>query len=365
MFNNILIILLTILLLSLLYFIFQRAQAIGSFSLKHYHKKGILQKSKQYRNGIFHNELNFPPLAEGITMKKMLIKFLNGKSKRATPPTPLKNHPFPIIDFSKDQFIWFGHSSYLIIVQGKTILIDPIFSQSISPFGIGLKAFKMLHPYSTKDLPNIDYLIITHDHWDHLDYSTLQKLKPKINHIITSLGVGAHLKKWKFKPQNITELDWWEEFQTKDFKLTATPAQHFAGRWTKRNITLWSSFVLETTQHTIYIGGDSGYGPHFKKIGEQFKIDWAFLENGQYDAYWPSIHMRPDECILAANDLQTKYMVPVHNSKFSLAYHDWDAPLRNITDSVISANFKLITPGIGEVVPLHQPKIPSPTWWTS
>ncbi|WP_126973666.1 MBL fold metallo-hydrolase [Gynurincola endophyticus] len=353
----------SLLLLFLLLYILQRLRAIGSIRLSKQLKSGLFQQSLQFKNGRFHNELPVQSMAEGVNAGKLIKKLLNGKPKRAFPDSPIKNLAFPAIDLTIDQFIWLGHSSYLMILDGKTILVDPVLSRSISPLGLGLKSFKMTYRYTPEDLPVIDYLVITHDHWDHLDYRTICQLKPKIKKIITTLGVSAHFEKWGFDTSVIHELDWWQSIQLGSLHFTATPAQHFSGRWFRRNNTLWTSFVLYSQQQKIYIGGDSGYGPHFKQIGEKFSIEWAFLENGQYDAYWPAIHMHPNECIQAANDIHTKYMVPVHNSKFSLAYHDWDAPLRNVSDFKNTGHFTLITPTIGAVVKFNQPAKSVNNWW--
>lgn len=356
-------IIVALLILIILFFIYEISKSFGSFNLKKHLNNGSLPNSIHYKNGVFHNVVPVKQMKDGIGFKDVFKKLINGKPPRAVPTQPIPNKPISEIDLSFDQFIWFGHSSYLLVLDGKTFLIDPVFSKSVSPLGIGIGSFKMQYQYSTQDLPPIDYLIITHDHWDHLDYRTVKALKPKVKHILTGLGIGAHLIKWGFTKNIISELDWWNEIQLGEYKITSTPAQHFAGRGLIRNNTLWSSFIVESSNQTIYIGGDSGYGPHFKEIGQKFNIDWALLENGQYDPYWPYIHMNPHECILAGNDLQTKFAIPIHNSKFALAFHDWDAPMRNLLDFQHEASFQLVLPQIGEIVHLNKPANHHSNWW--
>ena len=182
-------------------------------------------------------------------------------------------------------------------LDGKKVLVDPVFSGSASPLPFGTKAFAGTDPYTTADMPEIDYLFITHDHWDHLDYETICALQPKIKQIICPLGVGAHLTYWGFVQEFIHEINWNEDlFLGTGFNVHSIPARHFSGRDYKRNGTLWSSFILKTPSHKIFIGGDSGYDTHFKEAGDQFgPFDLVILENGQYDKKWKYIHMQPAE----------------------------------------------------------------------
>ncbi|SQA99723.1 metal-dependent hydrolase [Cedecea neteri] len=180
--------------------------------------------------------------------------------------------------------MWLGHSSWFIQLGGKRILIDPVFSHYAAPFAFLNKAFAGDYPWRAEDMPDIDTLVISHDHWDHLDYPTLRALKPKIKQIVTPLGVGAHFEAWGFDPALIHELDWQEKVAI-DSGLTvhALPARHFSGRGLTGNKTLWASYMFVTPQRKVYYSGDTGYGPHFKQIGEQFSdIDLAIMENGQY-----------------------------------------------------------------------------------
>jgi len=268
---------------------------------------------------------------------------------------------------AENVLVWFGHSSYFLQVDGKRILVDPVLSGRASPVSFTTKAFDGTDPYKVADIPDIDFLFITHDHWDHLDYDTVTKLRPRVNKVICPLGVGAHLEKWGYAAGIIEEGDWGDSFALGDgFTAHVLPARHFSGRGTRRNSTLWASYALQTSSgKKIYLGGDSGYGPHFSEIGKQFNgFDLAVLENGQYDHAWKFIHMMPDETLKAATDIRASLIFPVHNSKFCISRHDWDAPLRAITASAGQMRPQLITPVIGSVVQICNPSVDSSDWWT-
>ncbi|WP_225872364.1 MBL fold metallo-hydrolase [Pedobacter frigidisoli] len=284
---------------------------------------------------------------------------------------PLKPLPFVQPDLnglpksSSPEIIWFGHSSYLIKVDGLRVLVDPIFSATPSPFSfIGSKAFPGTRFINAEDFKNIDVLLITHDHYDHLDYSSILKIAPTAKQIVTSIGVGSHLERWGISTDKINELCWNETTSSLNgLKFTAVPARHFTGRKFKRNQTLWSAFVLETANNKLFLGGDSGYDTHFAKIGEEYgPFDLALLECGQYNEMWPYIHMFPEDSLKAAKDLKAKIMMPVHWGKFSLAMHTWDEPIKRIVAEAERINFPLITPKLGETVVLGEYQ-PTKQWW--
>jgi len=313
-----------------------------------------IKKSPNYRNGEFQNLNPTPVMAENINYFKAIKAFMFKRSKRSEPDSVLPSKKIDLKSLNPDSnvVVWFGHSSYFMQLDGKNFLVDPVLSGSISPFRITNKSFKGSDIYSVDDLPDIDYLIITHDHWDHLDYETVTKLKPRIHKIIAALGIGSHLEYWGFDKTKIIELDWYDESKLDSgFVITATPARHFSGRLFKRNQTLWSSFVLKTPTKNIFISGDGGYDTHFKTIGDKFgPFDLAFLECGQYNEYWKYIHCMPEKTVQAAIDLQTKIFIPIHWSKFVLALHDWDEPIIRVTKAAKEKNVKMISPVIGESV---------------
>ena len=250
-------------------------------------------------------------------------------------------------------------------IDGKRILVDPVLSGSASPFSFMTKAFKGADRYSTDDLPAIDYLFLSHDHYDHLDYKTIVKLKPKVHKLICGLGTGEHLEYWGYDHERIIEKDWNESFELDHgFTVHTVPSRHFSGRWLKRNQALWTSFVLQTPGLRIFIGGDSGYDKHFAEIGNTFGgFDLAIMENGQYNKNWKHIHLMPHEILQAAKELKAKRIFPVHSSKFVLGNHAWDAPLELITENNKKENLNIITPMIGEKVDLANPGQVFSPWW--
>ncbi len=268
------------------------------------------------------------------------------------------------LDINKNCLIWLGHSSYFLQLDGKRFLIDPVLNGNASPFKIAIRNFKGSNPYSVEDFPDIDFLLITHDHWDHLDFTTLRKLRPKIKKVITGLGTGEHFEYWKFDREKIFELDWFEsEILETDFEITATPARHFSGRSFKRNKALWVSFVLKTPSFNIFINGDSGQDSHYKTIGEKFgPFDLALMECGQYNYKWPNIHHFPEEVVDSVIDLKAQMFLPGHWGKFALAKHAWDEPIKRVYEASIEKNIPILTPQIGELVSLDNQNIIS-KWW--
>jgi L-ascorbate metabolism protein UlaG (beta-lactamase superfamily) len=266
----------------------------------------------------------------------------------------------------KPTVVWFGHSSYLIKSKGVTVLMDPVFSGNASPVTFFGKSFPGSDVYSEGDIPPIDLLIISHDHYDHLDYKTITELIPKVKKFYTALGVGAHLERWGVPPDRIVEFDWWESKSIGDsIRLTATPARHFSGRSLARGKTLWASFVLNIHGYTLYLGGDSGYDTHFAEIGAKYgPFDLAILECGQYGDDWPLIHMFPEQVVTAAQDLRAKALLPVHWGKFALAYHAWNEPIQRLVESAATKELRVTTPKIGEPVVIGT-TYPQAIWWSS
>ena len=306
-----------------------------------------------------------------ITIKKFIFaakvaKEFFKKNKDKQPPRPLPSVKTDLVNLnsSKPVIVWFGHSSYLIRIENKNFLIDPVFSGTASPLSFMIKAFPGSNIYKPEDMPAIDYLILTHDHYDHLDFKTVRKLRNKVNNIYCSLGVSSHLKYWGFDINKITEMDWWESKQLEEnISLTAAPARHFSGRGIKRGQTLWSSFILRTKDHNLYLGGDSGYDSHFKEIGDKYgPFDIAILEAGQYNTMWPLIHMMPEETAQAAVDLKAKSLLPVHWGKFSLALHAWDEPIKRVIEKAESLNMNVYTPKIGQPLILEN-GFKTENWW--
>ena len=324
-----------------------------------------IKSSAHFSKGIFMNLENTEVLAHDAGFIEMMSDFIKKHINRH-PKLPIPTKKSDLMRFNEKQttITWFGHSSYMINFKGFRILVDPVMCGYASPFPQMIKAFKGTDVYEVSEIGNLDLLLITHDHYDHLDYTTLLKLKGKIKKICCSLGVASHLIFWGFSPTIIHELDWWENLKLdEDMEITATPARHFSGRSFKRAQTLWSSFVLKKDKETIFIGGDSGYGDHFKKIGEAFpKIDIAILECGQYNEKWPLIHMLPEETVKAHVDLKADVLMPVHWGKFALAYHPWNEPVQRVVEESKFQKINYTTPHIGESIVLGD-NLPIEAWW--
>jgi L-ascorbate metabolism protein UlaG (beta-lactamase superfamily) len=323
--------------------------------------------SPNYRNGEFQNLQSTQMMTgESGGLKGLVDFFFKKGRRRPLGPIPSVRRDLLHLPADRNVLVWFGHSSYFLQVDGKRILVDPVLSGSASPVPATTRAFPGSDAYTVADLPPIDYLVITHDHWDHLDYDTVLKLRPNVKRVITGLGVGQHLESWGYSPAAISEGDWGNTFDLGDgFTASIRTARHFSGRTFKRNQSLWISIALKTSSgYKIFLGGDGGYGPHFKQIGNEFGgFDLAMLEDGQYDRAWRYIHMLPEETLRAAQDLGARHFFPVHNSKFCISNHDWDAPLRTITSLAADARPRMLTPVIGELVDLRAPATPFEEWW--
>lgn len=320
------------------------------------------QASPQYDGKKFVNPAGSFEIGAGgyiSLIKKYLLE------KRVA-PTP--EQAVPLKQLSKTELIEdnrvgtaiyrLGHSSLLLAVDGEFWLIDPVFSERVSPVSwAGPKRFHPT-PIGLSELPPIKGVVISHDHYDHLDKSTISALAEQVEHFVVPLGIGSYLQKWNVSPQKIQELDWWQSFELPKLTLTATPSQHFSGRGlTDRDQTLWASWVIKTAQQNIYFSGDTGYFDGFKTIGERLgPFDLAILENGAYNKLWPSIHMQPNDTMQAFLDLGAKALMPVHNSTFDLALHPWFEPLERIQALAVTHNAKAVTPIIGQQVklPLQQ-----------
>lgn len=327
--------------------------------------------SPNYSDGKFQNIHPVPQDTNRNTKKRSKLRTMyrwmfRGDIEGVRPKTPIPAVKTDIRNISpdKDALVWFGHSSLFLQIDGIKILIDPVFSKSAAPVSFVNKAFKGTRIYKAKDIPEIDMLIITHDHWDHLDYSTVKALKSKVSKIICPLGVGEHFERWKFDMSQVIEMDWNDStFCGSSVKIVCLPARHFSGRGFTSNQSLWASFLLKMPNMKIYLSGDGGYDTHFAEIGTRFgEIDLAILENGQYNENWKYIHMMPEQMLQAAKDLRAKIVMPVHNSKFAMGHHIWNDPLNRLSKAH-NNNFTLITPIIGEVVSLRDSTFNFERWW--
>ncbi len=299
---------------------------------------------------------------------EMFWKFFFIKAER-TPKTPL---PQQQLDY--DQLFdnrqsglktcWLGHSSLLININGYSILTDPVFERKVTP--VGPARFNKEIPINVDSLPPLDIVIISHDHYDHLNKYSIQQLAEKVGYFMVPRGVGRRLIKWSVSPAKVIEFDWWDEFQpTGNLTVASTPAQHFSGRgWFDRNRTLWSSWVIKTPEHRLFFSGDTGYFSGFSEIGDKYgPFDITFLECGAYDSRWSNIHMFPEQTVQAHLDLRGKLLQPIHWATFNLAFHPWYEPVERLIESAWNENIAVMTPMIGSIVN-HSNSQAVDSWWT-
>jgi L-ascorbate metabolism protein UlaG (beta-lactamase superfamily) len=326
-----------------------------------------ISKSPNYHDGTFHNREPIVEVVEGGTGLGLWFKFLTRDGDGLTPPAPLPvvKTDLKALDPDQDVVIWLGHSSYYVQLGGRTILIDPVFSDHAAPVSFSTKAFDGTTFYTPEDVPDIDYLLISHDHWDHLDYPTVTALRPRIRHVVTGLGVGEHLARWGFPDDMVVEADWDTAVRLEHgLTIHVLTSRHFSGRLLTRNRTLWVAFALETPERRIFYSGDSGYGAHFKEIGERFGgFDLVMIDSGQYNDMWRYVHMNPEQAAQAVEDLKAEAALPSHVGRFNIAFHTWDEPFNRFTAAAEGKGYRVVTPMIGQVVNLSGEEQTFTRWW--
>ncbi|QOR68724.1 MBL fold metallo-hydrolase [Cytobacillus suaedae] len=319
-----------------------------------------------YVNGRFVNKSDLNMKMSPATIMTLIRDGLVGKEERK----PKK--PLPVLFNNKkitgeDSLTWFGHSTFLLTVDRKQILVDPMFGQTASPVSfLGSKRYSNEVLAIIEKLPPIDAVFITHDHYDHLDYPSILRLKEKVGHYFVPYGVGSHLLRWGVQKDKIREFNWWDELLWSEITLSFVPSQHFSGRGiTNRDSTLWGGWVILGKSSRIYVSGDGGYGPHFKQIGDEYgPFDLTIVEGGQYDPRWSSVHMQPEESVQAHLDVRGRNMLLSHWGAFTLAHHGWKEPIERASVEAEAKGVKLITPKLGETVHI-QSKMANSTlpWW--
>lgn len=333
------------------------------------------EKFKEYENYVQGKFINEIPTR--FVINSFDTEEKNDKNSREADD---KNPQLPIItsDFDwktikneKNSMTWLGHSSYLLSIDNKKLLIDPMLSSIVSPVSfIGVKRYEYSEGLNIEDfinnMPIINAVFITHDHYDHLDYQSIVKLDDKAEHFFVPLGIGASLIDWGVSEEKITELNWWDEVEFQGLTAVLTPARHYSGRGImNRNSTLWGGWAVCGEDVRVFNSGDSGYGPHLKEIGNKYgPFDVTFIDGGQYDRRWPDIHMLPEQSVQANIDLKGKNMMLAHWGSFSLANHSWKEPIDRAVKEAEKQGVNIVYPLLGETLLISEKmEVNKFFWW--
>jgi len=326
------------------------------------------EKSPNFKDGHFHNiletKLGFNPLLIPVVLYKQIAN-----RKKMNPPSDLPLLPFDPSAFlatsEKGRFCWFGHSALLMRLMNTTIFIDPMMGPNSSPIApFKTERFSKNTLDMLDELPAIDLIVLTHDHYDHLDLASMETLSKKTKQFFVALGVKRHLVSWGIDPACITEFDWWQEAQFEGITITFTPTRHFAGRGLRdRNKSFWGGWAFQTKHENIWFSGDGGYGSHFKEIGKRLgPFDLAFMECGQYNDYWKDIHLFPHESVQAGKDGRAQKIMPVHWAGFALSFqHTWQQPAEEFTEAARAQEMPVLLPRLGQL--FQADDVLDEKWW--
>lgn len=319
-----------------------------------------MESSPHYADGKFQNPIATPMLkfSEGLPVLK---RYLNRNVEKEPAQTYRFSEQQPT-DTSSVQLNWLGHATVLIRHKNTYLLTDPVLVGRASPFSFTGPDRFFPSPIDPQALPDIDAVIISHDHYDHLSYETLQLIQHKVKRFYVPLGVAASLKYWGVPEEKIQEVSWWQEYQSENFSLTAAPARHFSGRFLTQNNTFWASYAIRIGEQNIYFGGDSGYFEGYEEIGRHLgPFDLSLMPIGAYDTAWANIHLNPEEAVQAQLEVQGGRLLPIHWGTFDLALHSWYEPMERLIDEADKKNVSLLAPQPGQWVSSQSETDAS--WW--
>lgn len=323
------------------------------------------KRTELFYDGTFHTEGEFRLLVEPTTGKENTREAEKLRPEGRIPVTKITG--LPEAAESDLKMTWFGHSTVLLQIGGKTVFIDPVLSRRCSPVGFAGPERMAEVPMEAEDVPEIDLLLLSHDHYDHLDYETIRKIDSKVRAYGVPLGVESHLIRWGVAPEKIQSFAWWDEMELDGLKVAAAPGQHYTARlpW-KRNRTWWCGYILQSGDYNVYYTGDTGFDDFFYDIYERYgAMDLVIMENGQYNEKWPDTHMQPSEGVEAAKILEAAWVLPVHWAGFVLSEHGWSEPAEDYTALAEQEGIQVVTPKIGETADYREMDKYREKWWRS
>ncbi len=329
-----------------------------------------VQSSPQFANGKFRNPVETHMIKPGQYPTMLKNQFFGNEVREPTEPIPiveLDAQSFAEAPASGLRLTWIGHATTLVEIDGYRVLFDPVFSNIVSPVSFLGPGRFFPPPVSIADLPDIDAVVISHDHYDHLDYASILELAPKTKRFVVPLGIGAHLDSWGIPARQIVELDWWQETTSgNDLRMIATPARHYSGRGlTDSGTQLWASWAIIGPRHRVFFSGDTGYMKLFQDVGSRLgPFDTAIVKAGAYDITWDQIHMMPEDSVAVAQDVRAKQILPVHWGTFNLAQHGWTEPIMRTLVAAKAVNLPVVMPKPGQSFePSSPPAVER--WWPS
>ncbi|HEY0143881.1 MAG TPA: MBL fold metallo-hydrolase [Thermoanaerobaculia bacterium] len=320
-----------------------------------------MRRSPQWGDGRFENK---PPQKTDSSLMENIRLYRQGQIREPRIPIPVVPLSLGAPASQELRAIWFGHATVLVELDGVRIMTDPVLSDVVSPIPIGPRRFHR-PPIALAGLANVDAVVVSHDHYDHLDMKSVQHLAARGTHFFLPLGIGAHLERWKVPPAQIHEMDWWESAQVKGVQIHCTPSRHYSGRKRMDNSTLWSSWTIRGSQRSVYFSGDTGYARHFAEVRKRLgEIDLTVIKVGAYGETWLDIHMDPESAVQAHVDLGGKTMLPVHWATFNLSYHAWEEPIVRTLAAARQKGAHVIAPRVGEAFVFGQ-EFPNREWWAA
>jgi L-ascorbate metabolism protein UlaG (beta-lactamase superfamily) len=326
-------------------------------------RRARLERSPQWQAGKFVNRYDRVD-GSRFSMLKDLI-FGSANPTRPTTKLPVETRKRSDFDSAPDlRTTWLGHSTLIVEIEGKRLLIDPVWGERASPFSFAGPERWYPSPLPFDELPEIDAVLISHDHYDHLDYPTVLKLIPRGVRWIVPLGIGAHLEGWGVPSAQIVELDWWDQTELEGLTITATPARHFSGRGiSNQDETLWCGFALIGAQRRVYYSGDTALFNELSTIGERLgPFDLTMIEVGAYDRRWADVHLGPEQAVRAHQLVKGQVFLPVHWGLFSLGFHGWTEPMERVLAAAKEHNISVAVLRPGGILTLSEPPIQE-RWW--